>query len=212
MKTIVICGGGALGSHVLFLGRDLVANLAVIDDDRVETKNLDSQWFVKQMLGKNKATALKLQLQNFYGIRVRDMAVRLTSLNVDTLLGAADLVVDGFDNAASRQLVQNHVRLRGIPCVHGGLAANGEFGVVRWEGAFAIDAEDVPGQPTCEGGGFLPLISMVAAALVRSIREWIEDGVERNWNVATDGCESFVARPGGGGLLRHRPEGPLAGT
>jgi hypothetical protein len=128
---ILICGGGALGSHALQLGRDLGADLAVVDDDRVETKNLASQWFVKQMVGKNK------------------------------------------------------------PCLHGGLAADGGFGVVRWDEDFTIDSEDVPGQPTCEGAGFLPLITMVSAALVRSIRGWMENDSRRNWNVSASMADSF---------------------
>jgi hypothetical protein len=177
---ILFCGGGALGSHALLLGRDLGADLAVIDDDRVETRNLASQWFVKQMVGKNKASALKAQLQNFYGVCVQDYAVRLTKLNIETVLGAADLVVDCFDNAESRRLVQDFVRARATACLHGGLAAGGDFGVVRWDEDFVIDSEDVPGQATCEGAGFLPLITMVSAALVRSIRDWMADGRARN--------------------------------
>src|SRR6516225_1303020 len=102
---ILFCGGGALGSHGLFLGRDLQHELAVIDFDRVETKNLASQWFVKQMIGKNKATALKMQLLNFYGVAAQDFTVKLTAVNVETLLGPAGLVVDCFDNAESRRIV-----------------------------------------------------------------------------------------------------------
>ena len=188
---ILICGGGALGSHVLMQGRDLEAALAVVDDDRVETKNLASQWFVKQMVGKNKASALKAQLQNFYGVRLQDFPVRLTKLNVETLLGPVDLVVDCFDNAESRQLVQDFVRANDKPCLHGGLAADGGFGVVQWDEDFTIDSEDVPGQPTCEGAGFLPLITMVSAALVRSIRDWMEDESRRNWNVSPTMADSF---------------------
>src|SRR5262249_60974574 len=127
---ILFCGGGALGSHALFLARDLQHELAVVDFDRVETKNLASQWFVKQMIGKNKATALKMQLLNFYDVKLHDFTVKLTALNVETVLGGADLVVECFDNAESRRLVQNHVRAAKKPCVHAGLAANGEFGVV----------------------------------------------------------------------------------
>jgi hypothetical protein len=188
---ILICGGGALGSHVLLLGRDLGADLAVVDDDRVETKNLASQWFVKQMVGKNKASALKTQMQNFHGVKVRDFAVRLTDLNIETLLGPVDLVVDCFDNADSRQLVQDWVRANDKACLHGGLAADGGFGVVRWDESFTIDSEDVPGQATCEGAGFLPLINMVSATLVRSIRDWMEDGSRRNWNISPTQAESF---------------------
>src|SRR3954466_10851135 len=107
---ILFCGVGALGSHALFMARDLQHELAAIDFDRVETKNLASQWFVKQMIGKNKATALKMQFLNFYDVKLQDYTVKLTALNVEALLSGADLVVDCFDNAESRHLVQDYVR------------------------------------------------------------------------------------------------------
>lgn len=188
---ILFCGGGALGSHALFMARDLEHELAVIDFDRVETKNLASQWFVKQMVGKNKATALKTQLLNFYDVRLQDYTVKLTALNADAILGAADLVVECFDNAESRRVVQNFVRSKQKPCVHGGLAANGEFGVVRWDEHFTIDDESVPGQATCEGRGFLPLILRVSSSLVASIQFNLADGRHVNWNISPRNAESF---------------------
>lgn len=188
---IIFCGGGALGSHGLFLARDLEHELAVIDFDRVETKNLGSQWFVKQMVGKNKATALKMQLLNFYDVKVQDFTVKLTLLNVETLLGSADLVVECFDNAESRRVVQGFVRSKQKPCVHAGLAANGEFGVVRWDKHFAVDEENVAGQATCEGRGFLPLILRVSSSLVASVQFFLADKREVNWNVSPRNAESF---------------------
>jgi molybdopterin/thiamine biosynthesis adenylyltransferase len=188
---ILFCGGGALGSHALFLARDLEHELAVIDFDRVETKNLASQWFVKQMVGKNKATALKMQLLNFYDVKLQDYAIRLTALNVETILGNADLVVECFDNAESRRVVQDCVRARKKPCVHAGLAANGEFGVVRWDQHFTVDEEAVPGQVTCEGRGFLPLILRVSSSLVASIQFFLADQRVVNWNVSPRNAESF---------------------
>ena len=188
---ILFCGGGALGSHALFLARDLEHELAVIDFDRVETKNLASQWFVKQMVGKNKATALKTQLLNFYEVKLQDYTVKLTALNADAILGAADLLVECFDNAESRRVVQNFVRSRQKPCVHAGLAANGEFGVVRWDEHFAIDDEGVPGQATCEGRGFLPLILRVSSSLVASLQFYLADKRKVNWNVSPRNAESF---------------------
>jgi len=190
---ILFCGGGALGSHAIYLTRDLTRELAVIDFDRVETKNLASQWFVKQMVGKNKATALKLQLQNFFGVKLRDFTVKLTALNADTILAEAGLIVDCFDNAEGRRLVQSFARANDTPCVHGGLAANGEYGVVRWDHDFVIDEEDVPGQATCEGGGFLPIINTVSAALASSIQSFVNDGKLMNWNVSPNGAERFEA-------------------
>jgi len=192
MKTILFCGGGALGSHALFLGRDLRHQLAVVDYDRVETKNLASQWFVKQMVGKPKATALKMQLLNFYGMKLhKDYAVELTSLNVDAILSECDLIVDCFDNAASRQILQDYAHANSKPCLHAGLAADGVFGAIRWDKDFVIDAEDVPGQATCDGGGFLPIILAVSGAIVTSLEAYLEDGEELNWNVTPRGSEAF---------------------
>jgi hypothetical protein len=188
---VLFCGGGALGSHGLFLARDLEHELAVVDFDRVETKNLASQWFVKQMVGKNKATALKTQLLNFYDVKLQEYPVKLTALNAEAILGVADLVVECFDNAESRRVVQGFVRAQRKPCVHAGLAANGEFGVVRWDQHFVIDDEDVAGQATCEGRGFLPLILRVSSSLVASVQFFFKDGREVNWNVSPRNAESF---------------------
>jgi len=188
---ILFCGAGALGSHALFLARDLEHELAVVDFDRVESKNLASQWFVKQMVGKNKASALKTQLLNFYGVALQDYPVRLTKLNADTLLVPADLIVECFDNAESRQLVQDYARTHSKPCVHAGLAANGEFGVVRWDKDFKIDTEDAPGQATCEGRGFLPIILRVSSALVSSLQAFLGNRAELNWNISPQNAESF---------------------
>jgi hypothetical protein len=188
---ILFCGGGALGSHALFLARDLEHDLAVIDFDRVETKNLASQWFVKQMIGKNKATALKMQLLNFYDVKLQDYTVKLTALNVEAILGDAGLVVECFDNAESRRVVQNFVRTKQKPCIHAGLAANGEFGVVRWDKHFTIDEEGAPGQATCEGRGFLPIILRVSGSLVASIQFFATNGREVNWNISPQNAESF---------------------
>ena len=188
---ILFCGGGAIGSHAMFPARDLEHELAVIDFDRVETKNLASQWFVKQMVGKNKATALKTQLLNFYGAKVQDYTVKLTALNVDAVLSTADLVVECFDNAESRRLVQDYVRSKLKPCVHAGLAANGEFGVVRWDKDFAIDEEGAPGEATCEGRGFLPLILRVSSSLVASLQFFLADSREVSWNVSPRNADSF---------------------
>ena len=188
---ILFCGGGALGSHALFLGRDLQHELAVIDFDRVETKNLASQWFVKQMVGKNKATALKMQLLNFYDVKLQDYTVKLTALNVETILRGAGLVVECFDNAESRRVIQNYVRSKQKPCIHAGLAANGEFGVVRWDEHFAVDEEGVPGQATCGGRGFLPIILRVSSSLVSSIQFFLDGGRQVNWNVSPRNADSF---------------------
>lgn len=177
---IVFCGVGALGSTAAVLCRNLDATLRLIDFDRVESKNVLAQAFVKQSIGKNKAEALKLQLQNFYGVKAESFGVRLTEENVETLCAEADLLVDCFDNQASRRLLSAYARKAGKPLLHGALAGDGTFGVVRWDERFTPDAEDQPGQATCEGGEHLPLIGAMGAAIARAIQDFIKSGVRRD--------------------------------
>lgn len=186
---VVICGVGALGSAVVMACRNADVSWRLVDFDRVESKNLQSQAFVKQSVGKNKAQALKMQLQNFYGLKVEAMGVRLVANNTEELLGDAGLVVDCFDNAASRQLISDFVRARDIPCVHGALSADGTYGLVRWDEVFTPDPEDAPGQATCENGEHLPFIGIVASVLARTVVEFTADGSRLNSMVSLSGVQ-----------------------
>ena len=177
---IVFCGVGALGSTAAVLCRNFEATLCFVDFDRVESKNLLAQAYVKQSIGKNKAEALKLQLQNFYGVKAEAFGVRLTEENVEALCGGGDLLVDGFDNQASRSRLSTFARRAGKPLVHAAVAGDGTFGLVRWDERFEPDAEDVEGQATCEGGAHLPLLGVLAAALARVLQDYCADGTRRD--------------------------------
>jgi molybdopterin/thiamine biosynthesis adenylyltransferase len=180
MMRIVFCGVGALGSTAAVLCRSLGAALVFVDFDRVESKNLLAQAYVKPSVGKNKAEALKLQLANFWGVKSEAFGVRLGEDNVATLLGAADLVVDAFDNAESRAIVSTYARAHGKPLVHAALSGDGTFGLVRWDERFVPDPEDHEGQATCEGGEHLPLIGLLGAALARAIQDFVRTGAKRD--------------------------------
>ena len=185
---VVFCGIGALGSASAMLCRNLVADhdvaLTLIDFDRVESKNLLAQAFVKQSLRKNKADALKLQLANFYGVKVDAFGVRLRENNCDQLLRGAHLLVDCFDNVASRSLLSGWARTNEVPLVHAAISGDGTFGVVRWDERFVADAEDEAGQATCEGGEHLPLIGLVAATLARTVQDFVVTETRRDSMIA----------------------------
>jgi len=170
---VVILGVGALGSTTAVLCRALDATLAFIDFDKVESKNLLAQAFVKQSLGKNKAEALKAQLLNFYGVKAEAFGVRLTTEDVAALVKDAGLVVDCFDNAESRRVISAHARAQQIPLVHAAISGDGSFGLVRWDERFTPDAEDHAGQATCEGGEHLPMIGLLSATLARTIQDFV---------------------------------------
>ena len=184
---IAICGVGALGSTAVQYLRNLDAELRLIDFDRVESKNLAAQWFVKQSLGKNKAEAARLQLANFYGTKAEALGVRLAATNAPQLLAGCALAVDCFDNADSRILLSDAARAATIPLVHAALAADGTFGLVRWDDRFTADREDTPGQATCEGGEHLPMIGLVGATLARVIQDFARSGEQRDYLISLSG-------------------------
>jgi len=184
---IVFCGVGALGSNAAMLCRNLEAELVFVDFDRVESKNLLAQAFVKQSVGKNKAESLKLQLANFHGVKAESFGVRLTADNTATLLDKATLLVDAFDNAESRKLLSDYARAAGKPLIHAAISADGSFGLVRWDERFTPDAEDSPGEATCEGGAHLPMIGLLSAVLARNIQDFVARGEKKDAMVSLSG-------------------------
>jgi hypothetical protein len=184
---IVFCGVGALGSTAVHACRGLPAELRLVDFDRVESKNLAAQWFVKQSVGKNKAEAIRLQLANFYGTKAEAFGVRLVAGNAAQLLAGATLAVDGFDNADSRLVLADAARSAGVALVHAAIAGDGSFGLVRWDERFVADREDVAGQATCEGGEHLPMISLIGATLARAIQDFVRTGDRRDYMISLTG-------------------------
>lgn len=177
---ILFCGVGALGSTTALLCRNLPVELAFADHDRVESKNLLAQAYTRQAVGRNKAEALRLQLLNFYGVKAQAYPVRLEATNIETVGGAAGLLVDCLDNAAGRRLLSGYARAAGKPLVHAGVSGDGTFGLVRWDERFTPDEEDAPGQATCADGAHLPLIAQISATLARVVQDYVADGVRRD--------------------------------
>lgn len=187
MKNIVVVGVGALGSHVVQFLRNVEASVTAIDFDRVEQKNVQSQFHTKSSVGKNKVVGLQQAMQFLFGKKIDVVPHKLAETNTKELLGKADLVIDCLDNGESRRVIQGYVRVHNVPCLHGALAADGGFGRVIWDEMFAIDDESLSGQPTCEGGEHLPFIAITAAFIARAAQEFITSGSKKGYSVSPAG-------------------------
>jgi molybdopterin/thiamine biosynthesis adenylyltransferase len=183
---ITIVGVGALGTEVVMLLRN-AGTLKIIDFDRVERKNTLSQLHAVTHVGKNKAQAMQQTMQFLFGVKVEAIPHKLTADNVDALLSGADLIIDCLDNAPSREIVQRYARKTKAPCLHGALAANGEFGRVIWDENFVIDSGSKPGAATCEDGEHLPFIGVVSALLARAAHEFLTKGKKIEFAVHPSG-------------------------
>jgi molybdopterin/thiamine biosynthesis adenylyltransferase len=191
MKTITIVGVGALGSHVAQFLRN-TAKLRVIDFDRVEQKNVLSQFHARSSLGRAKVVALQQTLAFLFGTKIDVVPHQLVDGNAQQLLGNAELVVDCLDNFDARTVIQRFVRNHGVPCLHGALAADGSFGRVIWDEEFSIDGEHAAGAATCEDGAHLPLIGLVACYVARAAQEFLATGQRLGFAVPARSAATFV--------------------
>ncbi len=184
---IVIVGVGALGSHLVQFIRNEKVDIRIIDFDRVEQKNVMSQFHGKPGVGKNKVEALKQTMDFLFKRQLAVVSNKLVVDNIDVLMKGATLVVDCLDNGASRKLVQDYVRKHGVSCLHGALAPGGEFGRAIWDEHFVIDSEVGAGAATCEDGEFLPFIAITAAYLARAIQLFLKDGKKIGFSISPVG-------------------------
>jgi molybdopterin/thiamine biosynthesis adenylyltransferase len=149
------------------------ATIRVIDFDKVEQRNVASQFHGKPGVGKSKVQALKQAMMFMFAKDLETIPHRLGAENAKELLGKGHLVIDCLDNGASRRVLQDFVRAANIPCLHGALAADGGFGRVVWDEAFVIDDESAAGAATCDDGAHLPFIAITSAYLAKAAQEFL---------------------------------------
>jgi molybdopterin-synthase adenylyltransferase len=188
---ITIIGVGALGSHLVQALRNEDVELKVIDFDRVEMKNVASQFHFKNGVGKKKVEALKQAMQFCYGRKIDVVGNKLTADHDAQLLGGADLLVDCLDNGEARRVVQAFARANKIPCLHGALAADGSFGRVVWDEHFVIDDEPGAGAATCEEGEFLPFIGIASFYLALAVQNFVQEGRRTGFSISPAGVQKI---------------------
>lgn len=186
MKTIVIVGVGALGSHAVQFLRNVDATLRVVDFDRVEQRNVMAQFHGKPSVGKAKVQSLQQVMNFLFARKVEVIPHKLVENNAKEVLGSADLVVDCLDNGDGRRVIQGFVRASKVPCLHGALAADGSFGSIIWDEQFVID-EATGTAKTCEDGEHLPFIVLVAAYLAQSAQGFLKYSRREAFNVFPGG-------------------------
>ena len=186
-KKILIAGVGALGSHVVQFIRNEDIKITIIDHDRVEQKNVFSQFHGKASIGKNKTQSMQQTMNFFYGLKLQCLPRKIQENNINVLLKDFDLIVDCLDNLEARQLIQHYVRENNIPCIHGALAADGAFGRVIWDQQFVIDPESSNSITTCENGNHLAFINIVSAYMASSIHEFLKNNKRFGYQINPTG-------------------------
>ena len=177
---VVLCGAGALGSNLADnLARQGFTKLRVIDHDRVEAHNVGTQLYGQSEVGVWKVEALRNRMFRACGVEVEPVRKELTRSNAGALLKAADVVIDTFDNSASRALVQQHAREVNVPaCLHVGLFE--DYCEVVWDEAYRVP-RDAAGD-VCEYPLARNLVLLAVAIASETLVGFVLDGMKRDWS------------------------------
>ena len=110
-SSVAVCGLGGLGSNIaISLARAGVGELILIDFDCVDITNLNRQQYKANQLGIKKAQALAENIReiNPY-IRLICHTQRVTTENLSSLIGQAQVVCEAFDRAEEKSMLAEAV-------------------------------------------------------------------------------------------------------
>jgi len=215
-KALVVGAGGLGGPALLTLAAAGVGKLVVVDSDAVDTSNLARQpLFGEADLGARKVTAAVTRLKALFpDVEVEARDERLDDGNALSLFRAADLVVDGTDDFATKFLLSDTAMRAKKPLVHGGvlrttlqiltIAPAGLGGCLRC----LFEAPPPAGAvPACADAGVLGALAQTAGSLMGAEAIRLLDGERGAYEGRLLTYEARTAR-GRLVLVRRRPDCP----
>jgi adenylyltransferase/sulfurtransferase len=121
-----------------------VGTIRIVDRDYVEASNLQRQSLFDENDAREsvpKAIAAARQIARFNSeIVVEPKVADLVPQNVDSLLGAVDLILDGTDNFETRYLINDYAVKNSVPWIYSAAV-----------GSYAVTMNVLPGETACLG-------------------------------------------------------------
>lgn len=139
---VLLIGAGGLGSPIaLYLAAAGVGALTIVDDDGVDSSNLQRQIAHGEAdIGINKATSAAAAVRALNPTaHVTVIEHRLAEPELSQRIGKADLAIDATDNAESRYSLNAACWRAGKPLVSGA--------AIRWEGQISVFDPTQPASP-----------------------------------------------------------------
>jgi molybdopterin/thiamine biosynthesis adenylyltransferase/rhodanese-related sulfurtransferase len=136
--NVLVVGAGGLGSPVLlYLAAAGIGRITVVDDDRVDLTNLQRQVVHDSAaIGRPKVESAAARLRALNpGVAITPVAARFDAANAGALVAAADVVIDGSDNLATRYLVNATCVRAGKPWVYAAIERFAGQAAVFWPAA-----------------------------------------------------------------------------
>jgi molybdopterin-synthase adenylyltransferase len=122
---VIIIGVGGLGcTSACYLTAAGIGNITLVDFDTVELSDLNRQILYQTGdIGKKKAlTARKRLLKLNPLINIQAINKKISENNIASIIGDAQVVIDGLDNMKSRLILNAECVKKHIPLIYGGIS------------------------------------------------------------------------------------------
>ncbi|HEX4145503.1 MAG TPA: ThiF family adenylyltransferase [Pirellulales bacterium] len=174
-SSALLCGCGALGSHVAdLLVRAGIGRLKIVDRDFLELSNLQRQTLFDEQdladeLPKAVAAATRLARINSQ-VTIEPIVADVDYRNIAELAAGVDLILDGTDNFETRYLINDFAVRESIPWIFAGVVGAAGQTMTILPGETACLRCLMPEPPpagdaqTCETAGILgPAVGVIAS-------------------------------------------------
>lgn len=176
-SRLLVCGVGALGSNLVDnLTRQGFSDITILDKDRIEKHNINTQVWTQQDIGLTKVQAMANKVYDSVEVDVKTIGKELTVKNAKKFLKGYDLVIDCFDNSASRQILKDNCD----NCLHAGLFQ--DYGEVIWNASYKVPADaegDICDYPLARNIAILTVL-VLTEEIVNSIMSYRP---KKNWSI-----------------------------
>ncbi|MTG88244.1 adenylyltransferase/sulfurtransferase MoeZ [Cellulosimicrobium sp. BIT-GX5] len=169
---VLVVGAGGLGSPaLLYLAAAGVGTIGIVDDDAVDTSNLQRQVIHGGSdVGRRKVDSARETVADVNPhVRVVEHAVRLDADNALDVLRGYDVVLDGADNFPTRYLVSDAAEVLGLPVVWGSIYRFQGQVSVFWGAPRLAVPDDVPHPGDAPAGATGPEEGQVRGVTYRDV-------------------------------------------
>ena len=104
---IGVAGCGGIGSNVaMLLVRAGIKNFTLVDFDKIETSNLNRQFFFKKQIDSYKASTLEENLKSINpNLNINSFIEKINENNILNFFAACDIIFDAFDKKEFKTLL-----------------------------------------------------------------------------------------------------------
>ncbi|MBC8947353.1 HesA/MoeB/ThiF family protein [Xenorhabdus indica] len=119
-RVVVIGAGGVKSTLLMCLAAAGIGHIKIIEFDKVELSNLNRQLLYRTSdIGIEKGQAAKKTLQDLNPeIEIELVSDKVTKNNIDSLLSGYELIVEGGESPAGRNLINEYCLKNNIVMVH----------------------------------------------------------------------------------------------